>query len=391
MCVQVTIYKSFTSFQVLERDNKLLTDRVNLVTFALRPMLPATKAAMESGKVTKEEILRAALGLGQPEDEVLAMFNALDLDGDGTLDYEEFTAAYRNNGPCEERSDQTKRMATLAEMAAHQQWQLLLSANEVEDAEAEKSRPLTETRWFQELEALVVQADPTVDRPAPCASKKQYTYAVDFNLLVWDLCCCVLASRQREVYVAICRASHLNPDNTPAVVAQFLDVAQAQAAAWSRAEAKRASEAQLQEEQQRSINEEGEQVQLQQQTSPSSRELPLVLGLQEWPGSGSVREAVYRAACIERGLHVIAPGDDVALAWSANVLPCSRSGAGEVAAAAVEPSGTSGKGFDGHGAGWAALDLTSEGGWEGAAHAGAQESTADLTGAHYLHRKNSLR
>jgi hypothetical protein len=74
MCVQVTIYKSFTSFQVLERDNKLLTDRVNLVTFALRPMLPATKAAMESGKVRKEEILRAALGLGQPEDEVLAMF-----------------------------------------------------------------------------------------------------------------------------------------------------------------------------------------------------------------------------------------------------------------------------------------------------------------------------
>ena len=371
---------------MLKRDNKLLTDRVNLLTFALRPMLPATKAAMESGKVTKEEILKAALGLGQPEDEVLAMFNALDLDSDGTLDYEEFIAAYRDNGPCgNNQSDKAKRMATLVEMVAHPQWHLMLGVEEEEmeknDPDKEQSPPLTHARWFQELEALVVQADPTTEQPMACSSEKKYTYALDLGLLVWDLCCCVLASRQRQAYVATCRASHLNPDNTHAVVAQFLDVAQAQAAAWSRAEAIRVMEAK-QQQQHQTISEE----EVQEEQVSDVRELPLVLGLQEWPGSGSAREAVYRAACVERGLHVVAPGDDVALAWSATVLPFSRSGA-----ATAEPLRTSAKDADGHGAGWAALDLTSEGGWEGAAQAGAQAPTADLTGAHYLHRKTSLR
>jgi hypothetical protein len=352
---------------VLKRDNKLVTDRVNLLTFALRPMLPASRAAMESGKLTKDEVLKAAMDLGQPEAEALAMFDQLDLDGDGTLDYSEFAAAFRDDGKDGgSTSHKGKRMAMLAEMAAHPQWHLLLDVAGKKEGRTQRK---THTRWFRELQALVAKADPASDRPVEGSSGKKFTYAADPGLLVWDLCCCVAAWRQRDSYVAICQGSHLNPDNTHAVVAQFLDVAQAQAAAWSRAEAHRFAAAASAHGRRR---------------CSGSREasLPLVLGLQEWPGAGSAREAVYRSACVERGLHVVAPGDDVALAWTANVLPADASAAG-VARGRLDG--------DGHGVGWAALDLTSEGGWAGAAEAGTQAPTPDLTGAHNLHRKTSLR
>jgi hypothetical protein len=81
----------------------------------------------------------------------------------------------------------------------------------------------------------------------------------------------------------------------------------------------------------------------------------LVLGLQEWPTVGSERERVFRDACSARGLAVLAPGEDVALAYSVSSEASSADG---ITSREVRDSEN-----------WLPLNLTARGGWAGAAAA----------------------
>lgn len=103
------------------------------------------------------------------------------------------------------------------------------------------------------------------------------SYAKDPNIAVWDLCCCVLATRQPIPFTSICTHTHLNPEN-----------------------------------------ETGGEVFFQQAITQSSAEsMPLVLGLVEWPVQ-ETRETAFEETCARHDLTVTqgCKGSQVALATS---------------------------------------------------------------------------
>lgn len=133
------------------------------------------------------------------------------------------------------------------------QWSLLLQARQPD------KQP-----WLFELQSLLTTN----------------SYGKDPNMAVWDLCCCVLATRQPEPYTSICTHTHLNPSNETGGEVFF------QAAMTS--------------------------------TKTSSGEsMPLVLGLVEWPVQVT-RELAFLDTCSRHDLTLTqgCKGAQVALATS---------------------------------------------------------------------------
>mmetsp|Transcript_16494 Transcript_16494/g.19509 ORF Transcript_16494/g.19509 Transcript_16494/m.19509 type:complete len:587 (-) Transcript_16494:17-1777(-) len=128
--------------------------------------------------------------------------------------------------------------------------------------------------WIKELSLLL--------------QKQNGSYLKDPRLLIWDLCCCVLASRQLDAYTSICVKSHLNPDNENGGEVFFSAAAHA-----------------------------ATNVENYKMLNPSGR-MPIVLGLLEWPAQARRRDA-FLASCKQHNFTVSIGSDEsgVAIASSA--------------------------------------------------------------------------
>merc|ERR1712224_534848 len=105
------------------------------------------------------------------------------------------------------------------------------------------------------------------------------------NLFVWDLVCNVIATLGHSDYTAICEMSCLNPDNYVRTFNKYISTCAAAAAKCS------------------------------------TEDMPVVIGMQEWPSAESPKEAILRRMLNQRGYDVATSFDSCALAYRKDLGP----------------------------------------------------------------------